>query len=206
MAKFITDHLDAIFLTKQRFQIQFERMIIKKLYRTVRVTNLNFCLLQCHCGKPVRVSQIEQAYRSSALIVVFQFFRRLFHFCHQLPQSFPVVAYVLVLITSGTAAADEVLLTCWGTVELMQQGKRANPIDERSSLAVAVDIAKKTLTINGVSWPIIGDAMSETIVSMDPDKGGISLNRITGAINVHFIEINGLKKFYGECKPAQKLF
>jgi hypothetical protein len=43
-----------------------------------------------------------------------------------------------------------------------------------------------------------------------PDRGreprGRSLNRITGAINVHFIEYTGLRKFYGVCKPAQKLF
>jgi len=117
-----------------------------------------------------------------------------------------VIALAIVLITSGSAAADEVLLKCSGTVELMQKGKRVNPIDERSSLAVAVDTDKKTVTINGVSWPMIGKVTGETIVSMDPDKGGISLNRITGAINIHFIELDGLKKFYGECKPAQKLF
>jgi hypothetical protein len=60
--------------------------------------------------------------------------------------------------------------------------------------------------INGVSWPIAGDASRETIVSMDPDKGSVTLNRITGAVSAHFIEYNGLKKFYGVCKPAQKLF
>jgi nucleoside 2-deoxyribosyltransferase len=79
-----------------------------------------------------------------------------------------------------------------------------NVPNERSSIAVAVDVAKKTVTINGVTWSI-PDASRETIVAMD-DKGSLSLNRITGAVNVHFIELNGLKKFYGECKPAQKLF
>jgi hypothetical protein len=60
--------------------------------------------------------------------------------------------------------------------------------------------------INGVSWRIAGDASRETIVSMDPDKGSVTLNRITGVVNAHFIEYSGLKKFYGVCKPAQKLF
>jgi hypothetical protein len=109
------------------------------------------------------------------------------------------------LIASGNAKAEEVLLSCWGTVELIQQGRQVNPVDEKSSIAVAVDTTGKTIMINGVSWPIAGDASRETIVSMDPDKGSITLNRITGAINAHFIEYNGLKKFYGECKPAQKL-
>lgn len=114
------------------------------------------------------------------------------------------IALALGLIAASNV--QEVLLSCWGTVELIQQGKQVNPVDERSSIAVAVDLAKNTVTINGVSWPIAGDASRETIVSMDPDKGSVSLNRITGAVNVHFIEYNGLKNFYGECKPAQKLF
>ena len=97
-------------------------------------------------------------------------------------------------------------MSCWGTVEVMQQGKLANVPEERSSVSVVVDIAKKTIAVNGVAWSIAGDASRDTIVSMDGDKGSVSLNRITGAINVHFIELNGLKKFYGECKPAQKLF
>jgi hypothetical protein len=108
------------------------------------------------------------------------------------------------LIASSGARAGEVLLSCWGTVELIQQGKQVNVPDEKSSIAAAVDVAKKTVTINGVSWSI-PDASRETIVAMD-DKGSVSLNRTTGAISVHFIELNGLKKFYGECKPAQKLF
>jgi hypothetical protein len=74
------------------------------------------------------------------------------------------------------------------------------------SISVAVDIAKKTITIDGVTWPIRGDTSRDTIVAMVPDKGSATLNRITGAANVHFIEQTALKKFYGECKPAQKLF
>jgi hypothetical protein len=115
-----------------------------------------------------------------------------------------ILALALTITGPRSAKADEVLLSCWGTVELMQQGKQVNVPDERSSLAVAVDVAKKTVTINGIKWAI-ADVSRETIVSMD-DKGSVSLNRITGAVNVHFIELNGLKKFYGECKPVQRLF
>jgi hypothetical protein len=121
----------------------------------------------------------------------------------QLNRTIAILAFALGL---SEVHAEEGLWSCWGTVELIQQSKQVNPVDERSSLAVTVDIAKKTVMINGVSWPIAGDASRETIVSMDPDKGSITLNRITGAINAHFIEYNGLKKFYGECKPAQRLF
>jgi hypothetical protein len=117
-----------------------------------------------------------------------------------------ILAFALALVASNGARAEEVLLSCWGTVELIQQSKQVNPVDERSSLAVVVDVTKKTITINGINWSIAGDASRETIVSMDPDKGSLTLNRITGAVSVHFIEYNGLKRFYGECKPAQKLF
>ena len=117
-----------------------------------------------------------------------------------------ILAFALALVASNGARAEEVLLSCWGTVDLIQQSKQVNPVDERSSLAVVVDVAKKTITINGINWSIAGDASRETIVSMDTDKGSLTLNRITGAVSVHFIEYNGLKRFYGECKPAQKLF
>jgi hypothetical protein len=115
------------------------------------------------------------------------------------------IAFALALVSHG-ANAEELLFSCWGTVALIQQSKQVNPVDERSSLAVTVDITKKTVTINGVSWPMAGDASHETIVSMDPDKGSVTLNRITGAVSVHFIEYDGLKIFRGECKRAQKLF
>lgn len=110
------------------------------------------------------------------------------------------------LIACGSAKAEQVLLSCWGTVELMQQGKQVNVADERSSMAVTVDIAKKTIVIGGTNWAMAGDVARETIVAMDPEKGSVTLNRITGQLTAHFIELNGLKKFYGECKPAQKLF
>lgn len=115
-------------------------------------------------------------------------------------------AALLGLFTHGSADAAQVSLSCWGEVELMQQGKQVNPIGEKSSIALAVDIARKIITIDGVEWPIFGDASRETIVSLDPNKGSLTLNRTTGSISVHFIQLDGLKKFYGECKPAQKLF
>jgi hypothetical protein len=116
------------------------------------------------------------------------------------------LAVALALAAPNGARAEEVLLSCRGTAETIQQGKPDNPPDEKSSIAVAVDLAKKTITINGVKWPITGDRSDEVIVSIDPGKGTIMLNRTTGTVNVHFIESTGLKKFYGECKSARKLF
>ena len=117
-----------------------------------------------------------------------------------------ILAVALALAAPNGARAEEVLLSCRGTSELIQQGKPDNPPDERSSIAIAVDIAKKTITINGVKWPITGDRSDEVIVSISPEKGTVMLNRITGSVNVHSIEPTGLKKFYGECKSGRKLF
>jgi hypothetical protein len=89
---------------------------------------------------------------------------------------------------------------------LIQKGKPDNPPDEKSSMAVAVNIAKKTITIDGAKWLITGDRSDEVIVSIDPGKGTVMLNRITGTVNVHLIEPTGLKKFYGECRSTRKLF
>jgi hypothetical protein len=117
------------------------------------------------------------------------------------------IVFIVPLLTAPSGAkAEEVLLSCWGTVAVIQQGKQTNPSDERYSVVIAVDVAKKTLTANGINWSIVGDVTGETVVAMDPKKGSVSLNRITGAVNVHFIETDRLKTFYGECKPAQKLF
>ena len=116
------------------------------------------------------------------------------------------LAALLAVPAISNANAEQTLLSCWGTVELIQQGRQVNPIDEKSSIAVAVDTPRKMITINDVQWPIFGDASRETIVSMDPNRGSLTLNRITGAISVHFIQLDGLKTFHGECKPTQKLF
>lgn len=116
------------------------------------------------------------------------------------------VCVAALITTLSETRAEEIQLSCWGTVELIEQRKLVNPPNERSSVSANVDIAKKTLVVNGVAWPIVGDASREIIVGMEENKGSVSLNRITGSIIVHFIEPNGLKKFYGECKPARKLF
>jgi hypothetical protein len=110
------------------------------------------------------------------------------------------------VFANGGAEAEQLLFSCWGTVELIQQGKQINPINENSSIAVVVDTARNLIIINDVEWPIYGDTSRETIVSMDPNRGSLTFNRITGMISVHFIEPTGLNKFHGECKPAHKLF
>jgi hypothetical protein len=114
--------------------------------------------------------------------------------------------YVLLLVsTAGEAHADIIMLSCGGTVELIQGGKQVNPRGEKSSLAVKVDLAAKTLGVDNETWPILGDASETVIVSMNEWRGSATLNRISGAISVHFFDY-GLRIFRGVCKPAERLF
>ncbi len=117
-----------------------------------------------------------------------------------------ILAAASVSAAPGGAKAEQVLLSCRGTSELIQQGKPDAPPDSNASMSVAVDIAKKTLTIDGVKWPITGDRSADVIASIDPARGTIMLNRVTGSVNVHSNEAAGLKKFYGDCKTGRKLF
>ena len=119
---------------------------------------------------------------------------------------FGAIAGLTCCGAASNATAEQVLLTCSGTVELIQQGRQVNPTDERSSIAIAVDTSQRIITIDNVKWPVFGDVSGETVVAMDPNLGSLTLNRMTRAISVHFIQLDGLKKFYGECKPAKRLF
>jgi hypothetical protein len=117
------------------------------------------------------------------------------------------LAVALILAAPNCARAEEVQLSCRGTSELIPTGKPDNPPDEKpSSIAIAVDLAKKTINVDGVKWLITGDRSNDVIVSMDPGKGTVMLNRITGTVNVRSIESTGTKKFYGDCKLTRKLF
>jgi hypothetical protein len=87
-----------------------------------------------------------------------------------LENALKAVALAFGMVAASAAHAED-LLSCWGTIEVIQQGKQVNPVDKKYSISVAVDIAKKTITIDGVTWPIRGDTSLETIVAMVPDKG-----------------------------------
>jgi hypothetical protein len=80
------------------------------------------------------------------------------------------LAALLGLFANDNAEAAQVSLSCWGIVELIQQGKQVNPVGEKSSIALAVDVSRKVITIDEVEWPIFGEASRETIVSLDPNK------------------------------------
>ena len=62
------------------------------------------------------------------------------------------------------------------------------------------------------SAPISGDPKEDTLSFMADGKSsyGVStgnINRLTGVAGVHILTLtDGLYRFYGICKPAQKLF
>jgi hypothetical protein len=74
------------------------------------------------------------------------------------------------------------------------------------SVAVAVDLGDRSLTIDGYRWPINGDITGNTVVSTQYGKGHVILNRVTGDVSILRMPAGRLEIFDGVCKPAQKLF
>jgi hypothetical protein len=120
------------------------------------------------------------------------------------------LAALLTTLANSNAEAEQVLLSCWGTVGRFQQGKQINPKDEKHSIVVAVDIARKIVTVDDVEWKIFdGGGSKEKLSAAEGHTGGtLVLNRITGAITVQqfLVEPTRIENFSGKCKPAQRLF
>ena len=88
----------------------------------------------------------------------------------------------------------------------MQEGRQANPSDEKSSVSLRIDLERRSLKIDDREpWPIVSDLSDTIVVSMAEDKGSATLNRVTGAVSIHLMEF-GLRLFTGSCNRAEKLF
>jgi hypothetical protein len=135
------------------------------------------------------------------------------NYCSRMSRKSPASAstvFALIIASSFVspikADTDGLLLSCAGTVVLMQEGRRANPKDEESSVSLRIDLEKRSLKIDDREpWPIVSDLSDTIVVSMAEDKGSATLNRVTGAISVHLMEY-GLRLFTGSCKRAEKIF
>jgi len=114
------------------------------------------------------------------------------------------ISFLITLTTLGSARA-ETILSCWGTVALIRGGKQVNPKSETASVSLKVDLEGKSLVINDEAWPFSGDISRTIIVAMLENRGSATLNRVTGAASIHFME-DGLRIFRGVCKSAEKLF
>jgi len=116
-----------------------------------------------------------------------------------------VFTTAIVCLVANVSAATSTF-SCDGEVALLAGGKQVNPVGEKSSMSVKVDLSAKALTVDGVTFPTFGRTDSETIVAMEPNKGSVTFNRITGVLSAHLITYDGLRTFYGKCLPAKPLF
>ena len=124
----------------------------------------------------------------------------------------PILLAFLGLATAQaaepTGTPQPVPLTCAGKMTAARKN-----VTEDYTIAITVDVHAKTVTVGSYGTvPIVGDPDGDTIVFM-VEKNSMAqvstgnLNRITGVTSVHIITlIDGLYRFYGICKPAQKLF
>jgi hypothetical protein len=103
-----------------------------------------------------------------------------------------MLAAVALVFGLTACGESDVALSCWGTVALIVGGQQVNPKNEEYAISIAVDITKKTMRIDDVEWPIFGDVSRTVIVALAPNRGTATLNRVTGAVSVHFIESDGL--------------
>jgi len=119
-----------------------------------------------------------------------------------------ISATIAVLLTSFTFGADTLTFSCEGELVLLAGGRQVNPAHERSIMVTKVNLPTREITVDTVIFPIpeFADMNHDTIVAMDPDKGSVTFNRISGSLSVHFITPEGLKTFYGKCHPAKPLF
>jgi hypothetical protein len=116
------------------------------------------------------------------------------------------VALAFGMVAASGAHAEEVLLSCWGTIEVIRQGKQVNPLDEKYFDFCRGGYCQENYNDR---WSYLANPwrhFTGNDCGHGPGQRCATLNRITGAANVHFIEQTAPKKFYGECKPAQKLF
>jgi hypothetical protein len=122
----------------------------------------------------------------------------------------PSILALAFLSLAGSAArgSEPVQLSCAGKMTAT-----VRDVSEDYTISLTVDLTAKTVTAGSYGTvPILDGIDGDTVVFM-ANKGathGLSsgtLNRITGAVSVHVITLtDGLYKFYGVCKRAQKLF
>jgi hypothetical protein len=105
------------------------------------------------------------------------------------------------------ASTKPVHLSCTGTIMATIRA-----VEEDYTVAITIDLEAKTVTVGSYgSAPIFGNRSGDTMFFMAAKKSryGVStgsINRLTGVATVHVITLtDGVLRFHGICKPAQKL-
>jgi hypothetical protein len=135
-----------------------------------------------------------------------------------LPVAVRTLALAFVLNVYGVEArAAPVVLSCSGTMQALYTGSgygdNKGPNSTNETFSIEIDVAAKTLTIDGETWPLTGDTSGTVITSgssKDDATLSLSLNRITGAVTFIFENRSEMlrlhQEFSGVCKAGQKLF
>ena len=127
----------------------------------------------------------------------------------QRPTAIALIVAAL-MIRPGVVQAEPARLACEGKMRVQNaNGETA----ENYVLSLVIDQAAGTVTVGSYGTaPILSQPDSDAVVFM-AQPGSVagvstgSINRFTGVASVHIITLtDGLYKFYGRCKPAQRLF
>lgn len=116
------------------------------------------------------------------------------------------LALVAVAVAPRIVLAEPVHLACEGKMH-------ASGRVEDYLMSLAIDEGTKTVTVGTYgSAQLVGRPGNENLFFMgaEPVVVGVSsgiVNRLTGDVSVHIITLtDGLYRFYGQCKPAKRLF
>lgn len=134
-----------------------------------------------------------------------------------LPVAIRTLALALVLNVYGVEVrAAPVVLLCSGTMQAVYTGSgytQKGSTSTNETLSIEIDVAAKTLTIDGDAWPLTGDTSGTVITflgSTDDATFSLLLNRITGTVTAIFDNRSEMlrmhQEFVGVCKAGQKLF
>ena len=134
--------------------------------------------------------------------------------CQKESRAMNVVRIIAALsVTFQTSAAFtqssdlEVMLSCSGTVAVVADGRQTNPIGEKSSHSIAINLARGTFKVDDSNgWQITSGTLGDIIVAIANNVGSATLNRVSGAASIHLLGSDGLRVFSGKCENVRRLF
>jgi hypothetical protein len=114
------------------------------------------------------------------------------------------------MVISRVADAAPVRLSCYGEMHILRA--RSEQVNKQS-LLVTIDVRAETVTVGSYEpVPMVGKPDRDTVMfTAKPGSSvGVSagtLNRMTGETSINIITLtDGVYKFEGVCKPAERLF
>ena len=119
----------------------------------------------------------------------------------------PCALLATMLVASSIVQAQPILLSCEGEMRVV-----ARNVSEKTTLSLKIDAGKVQVGSSWGSSAISSKPDQDTMIfgkSLEPTFGEPTgaVNRLTGETSIYILTLtDGVYRYYGYCKPAQKLF